>query len=131
MKLILLQVFLVISVNSISKEPILIIVSYDGFSNSLFNRSFTPFMNYLRTKGTYTKLKNVFPTKTCVNHYSLVTGLYPENHGVVSNSMYDPELEKIINSKDPYNMYRYNTDIVPLWVSKISESFVSHMLGSA
>jgi predicted AlkP superfamily pyrophosphatase or phosphodiesterase len=31
-----------------------------------------------------------FPTSTFPNHYTLVTGLYPEEHGIVHNSMYDP-----------------------------------------
>ncbi|XP_041371780.1 glycerophosphocholine cholinephosphodiesterase ENPP6-like [Gigantopelta aegis] len=30
-----------------------------------------------------------FPTMTFPNHYSLVTGLYPENHGFVGNFMWD------------------------------------------
>ncbi|NUM66418.1 alkaline phosphatase family protein, partial [candidate division KSB1 bacterium] len=33
-----------------------------------------------------------FPSKTFPNHYTIVTGLYPEHHGIVSNTMYDPEL---------------------------------------
>ena len=33
----------------------------------------------------------VFPTKTFPNHYSLVTGLHVEDHGIVGNSMRDPE----------------------------------------
>ena len=31
-----------------------------------------------------------FPSKTFPNHYTIVTGLYPESHGIVSNTMYDP-----------------------------------------
>ncbi|MFT7381615.1 MAG: putative AlkP superfamily pyrophosphatase or phosphodiesterase, partial [Roseivirga sp.] len=31
--------------------------------------------------------------KTFPNHYSLVTGLYPGNHGLVDNSFYDKELD--------------------------------------
>jgi len=32
----------------------------------------------------------VFPSITFPNHYSIVTGLYPENHGIVGNNFYDP-----------------------------------------
>jgi alkaline phosphatase D len=32
----------------------------------------------------------VFPSTTFANHYSIATGLYPENHGIVANSFYDP-----------------------------------------
>jgi alkaline phosphatase D len=31
-----------------------------------------------------------YPSLTFPNHYSLVTGLYPEHHGIVANSFYDP-----------------------------------------
>ncbi len=30
-----------------------------------------------------------FPTKTFPNHYTIVTGLYPQNHGIVENNVYD------------------------------------------
>ncbi|KHJ47365.1 hypothetical protein D918_02225 [Trichuris suis] len=33
-----------------------------------------------------------YPTKTFPNHYSIVTGLYPEAHGIIDNRMYDPEV---------------------------------------
>ena len=35
-----------------------------------------------------------FPSVTFPNHFTLVTGLYPESHGVVGNSFYDPELDE-------------------------------------
>ena len=31
-----------------------------------------------------------YPSLTFPNHYTLVTGLYPEHHGIVANSFYDP-----------------------------------------
>jgi predicted AlkP superfamily pyrophosphatase or phosphodiesterase len=30
-----------------------------------------------------------FPTKTFPNHYTIATGLYPQNHGIVENSVFD------------------------------------------
>src|SRR5215203_6371148 len=30
-----------------------------------------------------------FPTKTFPNHYTIATGLYPANHGIVENNVYD------------------------------------------
>ena len=38
------------------------------------------------------RLVPVYPTKTFPNHYSLVTGLHPEDHGIVGNTIYDPAL---------------------------------------
>ena len=31
-----------------------------------------------------------FPSLTFPNHFTIVTGLYPEHHGLVANSFYDP-----------------------------------------
>src|ERR1700688_2020954 len=31
-----------------------------------------------------------FPSGTFPNHFSIVTGLYPDHHGIVGNSFYDP-----------------------------------------
>ncbi|MGA8443527.1 MAG: alkaline phosphatase family protein [Candidatus Sulfotelmatobacter sp.] len=33
----------------------------------------------------------VYPALTFPNHYSIVTGLYPEHHGIVAMSFYDPK----------------------------------------
>jgi predicted AlkP superfamily pyrophosphatase or phosphodiesterase len=38
-------------------------------------------------------MKPAFPTLTFPNHYSIVTGLYPAEHGIVANTMYDPEFK--------------------------------------
>ena len=40
-----------------------------------------------------TAMTAAFATKTFPNHYTLVTGLHPESHGIVSNVFYDPVLD--------------------------------------
>jgi predicted AlkP superfamily pyrophosphatase or phosphodiesterase len=40
----------------------------------------------------------VFPTKTFPNHYSIVTGLWAEHHGIVGNTMEDPVLGRFVIS---------------------------------
>src|SRR6202051_1913779 len=35
-----------------------------------------------------------YPSVTFPNHYSIVTGLYPDHHGIVANSFYDPDRKK-------------------------------------
>ena len=39
----------------------------------------------------------VFPTKTFPNHISIITGMYPENHGIIFNVF-----------KNPFNGREYN-----------------------
>jgi alkaline phosphatase D len=41
-----------------------------------------------------------YPSLTFPNHYTLVTGLYPEHHGIVENSFYDPARKEIYSYRD-------------------------------
>jgi predicted AlkP superfamily pyrophosphatase or phosphodiesterase len=42
-----------------------------------------------------------YPSLTFPNHYSIVTGLYPEHHGIVRMTFYDPALGKHFSYRDP------------------------------
>lgn len=42
-----------------------------------------------------------FPTYTFPNHYSIVTGLYPESHGIIANHFYDPTWNESYSIHDP------------------------------
>ncbi|XP_076272529.1 bis(5'-adenosyl)-triphosphatase enpp4-like isoform X2 [Rhynchophorus ferrugineus] len=102
------------SVTSLSKHPILIVVSFDAFRYNFFTTETLPYMNLYRTKGTYAEyLTNVFPTKTFPNHHSIATGVYPEVHGVIGNSYYDSTLKKIV--KISPEMYNYSEAVIPIW----------------
>ena len=68
----------------------LILISMDGFRWDYTERTDTPNFDFLIEKGVRAQsLMPVFPTSTFPNHLSVATGLYPENHGIVSNTMYD------------------------------------------
>jgi len=41
-----------------------------------------------------------YPSLTFPNHYTLVTGLYPEHTGIVANSFYDPARKQIYSYRD-------------------------------
>uniref|UniRef100_A0A286XRP7 Ectonucleotide pyrophosphatase/phosphodiesterase 2 n=1 Tax=Cavia porcellus TaxID=10141 RepID=A0A286XRP7_CAVPO len=74
-------------------RPPLIIFSVDGFRASYMKKStkLMPNIEKLRSCGTHSPyMRPVYPTKTFPNLYTLATGLYPESHGIVGNSMYDP-----------------------------------------
>ncbi|XP_012271475.1 ectonucleotide pyrophosphatase/phosphodiesterase family member 5 [Orussus abietinus] len=98
----------------ISQHPKLLVVSYDGFRYDYLIRNLTPFMDGLKTNGTYADyMKNIFITKTFPNHHSIMTGLYAETHGVVDNSVLDPDSGEMI--KYSYKMFHYNEKISPIW----------------
>ncbi len=81
-------------------SPVLLI-ALDGFRWDFLERFEAPNLIELAASGVRADgLKPVFPTKTFPNHYTIVTGLYPEHHGIVANSMYDPERDAYFRMGD-------------------------------
>ncbi|RUO22691.1 alkaline phosphatase family protein [Aliidiomarina iranensis] len=77
-------------------EPTVILISIDGARHDYLDRYAAPNLNRLANEGLRAEhLQPVFPTKTFPNHYSLVTGLHPQNHGITENSIYDPNFDAI------------------------------------
>lgn len=75
-------------------EPTVLLVSLDGFRWDYLDRYEAPTMRRLAAEGVRAeRLIPSFPTKTFPNHYTLVTGLYPEHHGIIANNMYDPKFD--------------------------------------
>ncbi|XP_048700500.1 ectonucleotide pyrophosphatase/phosphodiesterase family member 3 isoform X2 [Caretta caretta] len=77
--------------------PPLILFSMDGFRAEYLQTwtSLLPNIEKLKTCGTHSKyMRAVYPTKTFPNHYTIVTGLYPESHGIIDNNMYDVNLSQ-------------------------------------
>ncbi len=80
--------------NAPSLQPTVVLVSIDGFRADYLDRYEAPVLARLAAEGVRAeRLIPSFPTKTFPNHYTLVTGLYPEHHGIVANTMYDPDFD--------------------------------------
>lgn len=76
-------------------QTTVLLISLDGFRHDYFSIANTPVMNSLKTSGVYAlQTMPVFPSKTFPNHYSIVTGLTAEAHGIVENIFYDPVRQK-------------------------------------
>ncbi len=74
-----------------SNRPYVILISFDGFRWDYPDRGLTPNLEKMAREGVRAlSLEPVFPSKTFPNHYSMVTGLYPENHGIIYNDFVDP-----------------------------------------
>ncbi|KEF58366.1 ectonucleotide pyrophosphatase/phosphodiesterase family member 1/3 [Exophiala aquamarina CBS 119918] len=72
-------------------RPTTILISLDGFRADFLNRGITPALNAFIASGVSPKyMLPSFPSVTFPNHFTLVTGLYPESHGIVSNQFWDP-----------------------------------------
>ena len=84
-----------------------VLVSLDGFRWDYLNRPGARNLRRLAAEGVHAeRMVPSFPSLTFPNHYSIVTGLYPEHHGIVSNSMLDSTLGRFslsdtVAQKDP------------------------------
>src|SRR5262245_13897446 len=74
-------------------RPIVILISIDGWRWDYLQLFAPPTLSRLATRGVRSEgLIPVFPSKTFPNHYSIVTGQYPNRHGIISNNMVDGAL---------------------------------------
>jgi alkaline phosphatase D len=79
----------------VSEQPYLVVLSLDGFRWDYCEKANTPVLDSLAKVGSVAEsVKPSFPTKTFPNHYAIATGLYPDNHGIVLNNFYAPDLKK-------------------------------------
>lgn len=105
MRICLAFLFLVWSSLAIAqKEDVksfVILVSFDGFRHDYVDRFQLPnFKKFIHEGSAAAGLIPSFPSKTFPNHYTIVTGLYPGNHGLVDNGFYDPDQEKLYTMKN-------------------------------
>jgi predicted AlkP superfamily pyrophosphatase or phosphodiesterase len=69
-----------------------VLVSLDGFRWDYAKRENATHLLALGRAGVWAPegMMPSFPSLTFPNHFSIVTGLYPEHHGLVANSFFDP-----------------------------------------
>ena len=82
---------------AVAKGPV-ILISIDGFRWDYLQKYEAPTLKRLAAAGVHaTRMTPSFPSKTFPNHYTLVTGLYPQNHGIVANWFWDPAFGEMFN----------------------------------
>ena len=96
-----------------------VLVSLDGFRYDYPRRYGATHLLKLGFKGASAPegMFPSYPSLTFPNHISIVTGLYPEHHGIVANSFWDPTRELTYSYSKP----QFNSDGswyggTPLWV---------------
>ena len=81
-------------------EPLLLI-SIDGLRADMIGIGALPTVDALAQRGVHAEWMNPsYPTLTFPNHYTLVTGLRPDRHGIVHNSFRDPQLGIFISKEE-------------------------------
>lgn len=103
-----------------ARAPVTILVSVDGMRPDLLGRGMTPNLDALAASGVSAAMRPAFPTKTFPNHYTLVTGMRPDRHGIVDNYFEDPRrpgetfvYKDAAASADPF----WWDEAEPVWVT--------------
>jgi predicted AlkP superfamily pyrophosphatase or phosphodiesterase len=101
--------------------PPLILVSLDGFRADYLQRGLSPTLSALAADGVRsTGMRPSFPSLTFPNHYTLVTGLRPDRHGVVNNTMEDPTIPGAtfsLANRAVTSDERWWDDATPIWIT--------------
>lgn len=95
-----------------ASERVVILVGIDGFRADYLDRGLTPTLSRLAAEGAVAEggMRPSFPTVTFPNFYTLATGLHPDHHGLVYNTMTDPELPG-----RTFSMSARNEVMDPVW----------------
>ena len=122
-----LLIILLASAASAGAQPYVVMLSLDGFRWDYPEHAKTPNLDYIASQGVKARsLIPSFPTKTFPNHYTMATGLYPDHHGIVQNSFYDPDLDKsyrISNREAVEDPEFYGGE--PIWVTAENQGVTS------
>ncbi|KAG2188045.1 hypothetical protein INT44_000796 [Umbelopsis vinacea] len=108
----------------------LIMISMDGTVNDYLDRGITPNLDIIAADGVRAQYMNPsFPSVTFPNHWSLVTGLYPETHGIVGNVFYDPVLNQTFNYKSAAGSWSSKWwGGEPIWVTSELQNVTSAVI---
>jgi predicted AlkP superfamily pyrophosphatase or phosphodiesterase len=96
-----------------------ILISVDGLRADYLQRGITPNITAMAARGVTTPaMRPSFPSLTFPNHYTLVTGLRPDRHGLVNNNMDDPVLGRFSMAiREAVEDARWWNGGEPIWVT--------------
>lgn len=106
-------------------KPPLILVSLDGFRAGYLDAysGLLPVISKLKKCGTSPPyMRPAYPTKTFPNHYTIVTGLYPESHGIVDNKMYDVTRNASFSLRADEKFHPSWYQGEPIWITAMNQN---------
>ncbi len=99
-------------------RPTVILIGVDGLRPDYLERGVSPTLSRLKAEGASGSMRPSFPSVTFPNHYTLVTGKHPDNHGIVGNNMVDAELGRFsLGNAAAVTDGRWWDDAEPIWVT--------------
>jgi alkaline phosphatase D len=96
------------------EKPYVVLVGLDGFRSDYAEKHHALRLQALGREGVHTSLLPVFPSLTFPNFYSMATGLYPQNHGIVDMGFYDPQEQRSFRYRDDASDGTWYKG-VPIW----------------
>lgn len=78
-----------------------VVVCLDGLAPDYLESVDTPGWETIAAEGSSGECRCVVPSLTNVNNVSIVTGGFPETHGITGNSYYNPETDELVYMNDP------------------------------
>lgn len=103
---------------SAATPPPVLLVSLDGFRPDYLELGITPNLARITAAGVQAEwMTPAYPSLTFPNHFTIVTGKRPDHHGIVHNTMRDPELGKFsLGNREAVSDGRW-WDSEPVWVT--------------
>lgn len=100
-------------------RPPLLLVSIDALRPADVDAAQMPVLTAMGEAGVRAAwMTPSYPSKTFPNHYTLVTGLRPDHHGMINNTMYDPVLGTFnLSSRKAVQDPRWWTGGEPVWIT--------------
>lgn len=106
--------------DSLRSRPaaLVLLVSIDGMRVDYLQRGLTPNLQRLIDDGVRARwMTPSYPSLTFPNHYTLVTGVHPDRHGIVHNTMQDAQLSDFaLSNRQAVGDPRW-WQAEPIWVS--------------
>ncbi len=75
-------------------------------------RSLPNFKKYLEGGSEVKKIRTIYPTVTYPSHVSIMTGCYPDKHGVISNNAFTTD-----NKEDTWNWFHDNVKVEDIFTA--------------
>ncbi|KAF7233659.1 hypothetical protein EG68_07302 [Paragonimus skrjabini miyazakii] len=104
----------------------LLLISLDGFRHDYLdiaksvNVDVSGFERIWKSGFRALRVENEFVTRTAPNHFSMVTGLHSESHGIVDNVFFDPDLNDTFvfgNASQSTQSRWFDVLGEPIWVT--------------
>ncbi len=111
-----------VSCSTPKQETYTIIVSLDGFRADYKEWYNTPHLDAIGESGVVATMLPSLPASTFPNHYTLATGLVPDHHGIVDNTFWDTETEKLYSMGEletRSNTHYYGGE--PIWITAMKQ----------